>query len=257
MSVDSNTFIAATRAGYMEEAVGGSVYFNGDNTDVMFSNNLFKGLVLGATDPGSSYTSGGFAVDRCNPGEDIRFVGNTFESDSVGLILGTSNAGSGRAPTSGLEFRDSVFRLSSDGVPRSFVSYQFGYWTCPISDVSIINPTYQGGATNATTWTGTGMKSVNFGWELAVSVTDSSGHPIGGATVLLKDSSGNVLYSGASNAQGVAVLDVNTLCYSGTTTFVQTAEGPSTLVVSANGFADHTEVISLIGNLNETIQMHP
>ena len=102
VSVDSNTFVAVTQAGYMTDAAGGSAYFNGGNTNVVFSNNLFKGLVLGTTDPGSGYTAEGFAVDKSAPGESILFQGNTFESDVTGSQLGTGNSGSTTLTPAGL-----------------------------------------------------------------------------------------------------------------------------------------------------------
>lgn len=256
VTIDGNTFVAVTRDGYMKEAVGGSAYFNGGNQNVVLSNNLFKGLVLGAADPGAGYISGGFAIDKCEPGQDVRFVGNTFESNGSGLILGTGNVDRADAPTADLDFKDSVFRRSSEGVPRNFVSYQFGCGPETINNVSIINPSYQNGATDAITWMGTGQKLVHFGWGLTLVVKDSANKPISGATVQLRDSSGKVLYLGNTNAQGVRGFDVRTLYYSGAADPPPTSEGPSTLIVSASGYPDHAEPISLTAKRTKTIQMN-
>ena len=46
---------------------------------------------------------------------------------------------------------------------------------------------------------------------------------------------------------------MNTVHYSGTTNPTQSSEGPATLVVSAAGYANHTEAISLTGDLNKTV----
>ena len=72
VSVTNNTFVAVTQAGYMTDAAGGSAYFNPGNTNVVFSNNLFEGLVLGTTDPGAAYTAEGFEIDTCAPGRVFR-----------------------------------------------------------------------------------------------------------------------------------------------------------------------------------------
>ena len=118
VNVTKDTFIAATKAGgYMTTAAGASAYFNGANTNIVFSNNLFKGLIVGATDPGNSYTARGFEIDKSAPGEDILFLDNTFESDVTGLVVGTGNS-SDNDHESDLLFVDNIFRKSSDGVAQ-------------------------------------------------------------------------------------------------------------------------------------------
>ena len=178
-------------------------------------------------------------------------MGNTFESDATGIVLNDGNGGTNSV--AGLTFIDSVFEESSTGVSRPFTSYHIGYWVQATSDVAFIGSTYLNGATGAVTWAGTGQKDVDFGWVLTLTVTDSSGNQINGATVTLKDASGKVLYIAGTNPQGVASLDVKTVHYSGTTNPQPSNEGPATLLVTAAGYADHTEAISLTADLIKNI----
>jgi PKD repeat protein len=252
--VQNNTFVAVTQAGYMVDAAGGSAYFNAGNTNVIFSNNLFKGLVLGATDPGPGYSASGFEIDHSMAGQNILFVGNTFESNGYGVTIGTNNSNQFDQDAD-LTFRNNIFRASSDGVARPFTSYQLGYWDHTMSNIKFIGSTYQNGATNNINWVGTGQKDVVFGWVLTLTVTDPSGNPIAGAVVSLKDANGKVLYTGVTNNQGIATFNVATVDYSGTTSPTPTNVGPASLSVVKTGFVTDNEPITLTGNTNKSVTL--
>ena len=197
VSVDSNTFIAATRAGYMEEAVGGSVYFNGDNTDVVFSNNLFKGLVLGRPIRGAVIPRG----DSRSTGATRRKISGSWATPSSPTASASSWARA--TPVRGRpRLRGGV---QGQRVPPLVRRRAAEFRLLP---VRLLDLPHQRREHHQSHLPGRCHECDHLDRDrdeigqlrLGVGgVRDGQlGHPIGGATVLLKDSSGNVLYSGAS-----------------------------------------------------------
>jgi PKD repeat protein len=254
VNVTNNTFITITQAGDMTDAAGGSAYFNGSNQNIVFSNNTFEGLVLGSADPGSTYQGNGFEIDKCDDGSGISFVGNTIESNGYGIVLGTTNSNQ-YDQEANLTFVNNTFAKAAIGVNRPFTSYRLGYYGHTISNVNFIGSAYKNGATSAISWGGTGQKTVAFGSLVTVHAADAAGNSLAGAIVILKNSQGVVVSSGATDVSGNVSLDVGTVVYSGTTNSVPAAQGPFSLSASMAGHQSVNLQIPATANMTQTLIM--
>ena len=179
IDVHDNYFEAITGAGLMQGATGARVVtVVAGSSGITFTNNTFKAIVVGSTDPGAAYYAHAIEIDdsEVDANHPLVFNNNTFESDDTGIALGGPAVGTG-APVNNLLFQNSTITVTSDptAVPRTFQSYNFGVNQATMTGVQFLGTSYVNGATSTVTWVGTGQKNVTFGWVLTVQVRQLSG----------------------------------------------------------------------------------
>ncbi|MFZ5997968.1 MAG: S-layer homology domain-containing protein, partial [Nitrospirota bacterium] len=99
----------------------------------------------------------------------------------------------------------------------------------------------------------TAKKEIKASWHLDVNVKNASGSPLSGATVVVKDSAGSVVYNGFTNSGGSIRTDVFQLLdtnVSGSTVVsreIRTSKTPHTIVVTRDGLTS-TRTVAITGN---------
>ncbi|MHB1787771.1 MAG: hypothetical protein ACYCS7_16875, partial [Acidimicrobiales bacterium] len=265
INVHNNTLEAITGAGLMEGAIGTRIVrLPSGSSGITFTNNTFKAICVGPTNPGYGLMTGYFAnaleIDDSEVSSQnaVLFQGNTFDSNGAGITLG-GQAGGADYPVNNLLLVNNTFKATADptALAEPFYSYDFGEQGQSLSGIQIYGSTYQNGAPSVIRFVGNGQKSVTMGWVLTIQVETAQGTPLSGATVNLLAADGTVLQSGTTNAQGSLAIDVGSVRYSGTTSPTSTTISPSALSVSLAGYTPVTQSLSMNGNKSVTVGLTP
>ncbi|MHB1562155.1 MAG: hypothetical protein ACYC61_32305, partial [Isosphaeraceae bacterium] len=265
INVHNNTLEAITGAGLMEGAIGTRIVrLPSGSSGITFTNNTFKAICVGPTNPGYGLQTGYFAnaleIDDSEVSSQnaVLFQGNTFDSNGAGITLG-GQAGGADYPVNNLLLVNNTFKATADptALAEPFYSYDFGEQGQSLSGIQIYGSTYQNGAPSVIRFVGNGQKSVTMGWVLTIQVETAQGTPLSGATVNLLAADGTVLQSGTTNAQGSLAIDVGSVRYSGTTSPTSTTISPSALSVSLAGYTPVTQSLSMNGNKSVTVGLTP
>ena len=244
-----NTFIARTDATLVHAAYGGRISFLVDNTGGDLNNfvtdNVFEAIV-GTTD--TSFYAIGLSLESIGVNDSPHFVGNTVESNDTSLAF-SGNDSAGVNVNQGL-LTSTVIRKSSDGVARAYKSILAGYWIMTVQNVSLIDTSYEGGATPDISWSGSGVKAISIGSLLGVQVESAGGAPLAGATVRVLDKDGGQVFSGTSDANGLLTdIPIVTAVYrqAGTNPSVITTDprGPFQIQVSLARYATSNQSVTL------------
>ncbi|MCE5269195.1 MAG: fibronectin type III domain-containing protein, partial [Planctomycetaceae bacterium] len=255
LHIYNNTFIARTGDGEVHEAIGLRIYMPsntpGADMNVLIENNTFKGIVDSTN---SFYSARAVSLEEvgaiCSP----LFKNNTFESNDTSLGLGGND---GKDAFDG-DFFSNTFSKSSEGATRTYYAVTAGYWNGSVQNVVISDPKYINGATQTIDFPsdyapadGT-TRTVSFGGALAVSVTDTSGKALAGATVTVLDKNGAKVYSGTTDASGqLAGVQLPATTYRQSTTNPDTVtsdgSGPFQVSVSLAGYTTATQTVTQSG----------
>ncbi|MDD2731995.1 MAG: fibronectin type III domain-containing protein [Candidatus Pacebacteria bacterium] len=256
INIHDNSFTAYSGEGYTISCDTIRVTATVNQTEdynVLIKDNLFKAIV--GTSNGS-YSACAASIEDVWEGNLFRFIGNTFESNDISLVLGGAD---GTQVYSGY-FESNTIKKSSEGASRTYKPYQFGYWTGKISGVRILSPTYSGGATETITWQGSGTKEVSFGHILGLRVEDNTGKALSGANVIIKDKNNNQVFSGTTNSSGnISDIQVINTIYKqlGTDYRVISTDNlyPHTLSISLSGYTPYTQSLNLTQASQLTINL--
>jgi hypothetical protein len=257
INIINNYFEAITGVGLMQGAIGARLVVVPAGSTITFTNDTFKAICIGTTDPGPGYYAEAVEVDDVEVGssDPVVFNGCTFESDDTAISLGGSAYIN--PETNNVSFINSSIVLTTDptAVKRSFASYCFGSDNFTLSGIQVMGSTYQNGAPSPIDFVGSGQKSVTVGWVLTTQVDDPNGNPLVGALVDLWNANGTLVGTGTTDSNGNLVLDVGTIQYSGTTNPTAASIAPTSMTVSMTGYATVSRSLSLTANQTITVTL--
>jgi PKD repeat protein/methionine-rich copper-binding protein CopC len=258
INITNNYFEAITGVGLMQGATAVRlIVIPTGSTGISFTNDAFKAICIGTTDPGPAYYAHALEVDDVEVGssDPVVFNGCWFESDDTAIALGGTAYINPK--TNNVSFIDSniILATTPGAVKRTFVSYYFGDQNFTLSGIQVIGSTYQNGAPSTIDFVGSGQKSVTVGWVLTTQVEDTNGNPLVGALVDLWNANGTLVGTGTTDSNGDLVLDVGTIQYSGTTNPTAASVAPISMTVSKSGHAAVSRSLSLTANQTITVTL--
>ena len=210
------------------------------------NNQVYDNVVTVSTTD-AAYTAEGLYADGTSDGSNV-FLSNTVTSNSI--IVSTNDFDGGG---SGFQFVSNTFVEGNS--PQGFVSIQAGYWTQPSTGNVYLDNTWQGGASGDDVGlcsSGGAAYSLATEWYLNLTVVDSTGKPIAGATVTaVATGGGSDTETAATDISGKARLMLTQFQCSGTTyppASSYTYCTPYTLTVSSPGYASATRTVTATGS---------
>jgi parallel beta-helix repeat protein len=239
VNIHDNTITAYTDEGEAEGAVGMRVTLYGTWTadpNINVYDNEFKAIVETTN---ASYYATAYELADIVANAVVRATGNTFSSNHISQSIGGED---GAEALEGV-FVGNTYAKVAEGAEVTHISIRAGYYVDD-AEVTIISPTFTGGASSGLTYAGTGTKTMHEGWLLTVDVDDASGDPVVGATVSVEDTDSVEVASGTSDANGL----VEDLEIVETTTTVVGTGTPSvddrndhTINVTAAGYQNYSQ----------------
>jgi hypothetical protein len=223
-----------------------------DNANINIHDNIFKAVVTSAN---PSYRARAFVLDGVDPGINPLVAHDVFESNDASLGL---TDGSGGAVDDVLLLGDTL-RKSAGGASRLYTGVAAGYYNRAIHDVRLIDTRYEGGASPAITWGGTGVKDIEVGWLVSVAVRGADGTPQAGATVKVSDKTGAQVATGTTDASGLLtgiplVAVVYTQGGTSPAAITATTSGPFQ-VVAQGGKGKGSALLNLTGDTSLTLTL--
>jgi PKD repeat protein len=266
LSFYNNTFSATTGPGGDWAAAGARISLNNVNgqlnvANITFTNNTFRAILTAPIPNLVGYRSGGRAwgltLAGISAGTGLTFTGNTMDSNFVSLNFGDDDGWT--TMDDGVLFVGNTISKSSAGATLSYVSIAAGDWGTGTNNIQMVDTQYVNGATSGVLFLGTQAKQISFGVLLNVSVVDSSGNPVSGATVTILDQAGNQVFTGTTNQGTITGIPLMT-----TTLYVaqggddnnptRTANNPFT-ISATSGTKSATETLTLNGDQSTTLQL--
>ena len=228
IDISGNTFIANCGIGYSQHAYAVWISYvnnNGamNNANVNLHDNTIEGIV-NTTDP--SYDAYALVLDQVDAGINMTISNNVLESNDTSLSIGGYNDGN----ISGLTFLGNTLDISNAGPARTYTGILAGFDVTQISNVSILDTQLENGATANITWAGSGTKNIQVGAILNMDVENPNGSAASGATVRVYNGSGQLVYQGTTNSQGL-LSNIPLV----TTTYTQAGSNPAVITTSTSG----------------------
>lgn len=210
--IEANSLVAlaGSAPGMSMFAAGGKFNFQNisgclDGANVVFRNNLFKGIVVDKTLCPPNYVAYGLVFCRVDPGTGMSYLGNTLESNMRPLNFGSSDG----INESDITMIGTTLVKSADGDQAvAYRTIEVGDWTSTVHNVRLIDTTYQGGASASPVFETATAKDISFGHTLTLTVVDGSGVPQAGAAVAVQDAAGASLFAGTTDAAGDCVAPI-------------------------------------------------
>lgn len=221
------------------------------NTGISFANNTFKAV---DTTTDTSTFAKALVIDGIDAGINPTFMGNWIESNDISLAINDSDGGN----VSDVTLTGNTLAKSLDGAARPYTGIRAGYWIDQIHNVQLFDTQTAQGATTAITWSGSGTKDIEVGSLVTLTAEDSTGAVISGASVLVTDPNGVVVFSGVTDANGQVVDSLITTEYTQSgadpTAITTQTFGPFSVtaisgIQSATAIVDPTVTTSLVLNL--------
>jgi len=165
-------------------------------------------------------------------GLPMSFKNNTFKSNNLPIRIGGSDGGAYNVSFSG----DKIIKGDN---PINFKSVTLGWWILGATGINLLDVTGQNGADVHDIkfdYSDSGAPfDAKIAWTLTVTVRDSSGNNVSGASVQINDSKGSVAASGVTNAQGIFAAQLTEETFVGTDVPTQTTYTPHTVTASYSG----------------------
>jgi hypothetical protein len=246
----NNSFVAYTDIGLSWACAGARIsQLNGwnssahdnDNSNNLFTNCLFKGIVLnpdtGLSAPNSS-NAWGLTLSRVDTGTGLKFVDCTFESNAVSINIGDNDSSSGDEHD--VTFLSPIIKKSTEGSGMAHYGIVLGDWGNNVSDIRIYDPDYAGLAVPGITFLSTPVKDATIGGLLDLTVNNANATPAVGASVTINNAVPTLVYSGTTNGSGqILGIPLLTTKYSQLTTdpnaITQTSYNPFALAATLGG----------------------
>jgi len=203
INIHDNTFIA--RTGSVSDDCHAAIAFrlnypvNTIGSSNLIENNTFKAIVETTN---TNYYAKAFVIENMNAGGGMTYVNNVLESNDNSLTFGWSDAGTMLHTLSG-EYISNTIRKSSEGATRTYIGIQAGSETKQVQGVRLIDMKYEGGATSAIVWLGSGTKDISVGWLVSVYAHNGT-TPLSGASVNILDKTNNLFLSRNTDSNGQA-----------------------------------------------------
>ena len=249
-----NTFIVNASDSYNGTGVNswGRALFVG-LPDASLKADIHDNVIIATNNDGKGKAAG-IAIVTNNLSPNLKFRNNRVESNWANVLLADDYGhADGYA-----RFIDNTF-VKRDNY-SNYKTVRSQYSSLPSTGVFTGN-TMENGASMENIdleFSGTGKKDIFVYWHLGVTVKNSSGTALSGASVSVKDSTGKVVYSGQTGSNGSITTDVLQFeagNLSGSTVVsreVKTTKTPYTITVSKDGL---TAAKSVTVNANMTVDM--
>jgi hypothetical protein len=258
LSVSDNTFIGEADSTSTLGTIGAWITLvnnpgaTAPNSAISFTGNQFEAF-SSSTVHGTSATA--LAIDGIDPGINPTFIGNTLTSNNISLALTDSDA----TAVSDVTLIGNSLAKSTSSTPLPYSGIVAGYWVDTIQGVNLIDTQAVDGATTAIHWTGSGSKELSTGSSLAVTVTNTQGSPLSGASVAILNANGTQIGSGTTGSDGVlANIAVPSTQYqqlgSNPNQIAQRSLGPFT-IVATSGSSSVSKAVAINGDTSVTVQI--
>ena len=163
---------------------------------------------------------------------------------------------------SNVMFYNPTFIKGSNASPN-YVTFNFYSYDSPMTNLHFIDPTFENGA-SATSyhmlkigeWEGYSYMEYFIDYTYTLTVENSSGVPIPGAAVAITNALGKQVFSGYTNANGVASTTLTDLhVFNSTSSITQEVDTPDTVAISANGYTAKNFSVTMTQTTNQTQQL--
>jgi hypothetical protein len=243
LNIRGNTFAARCGPGLVREAAAVRISYANRGGAMNDANIVLAGNTLRATaaTPDLSYRARALVLDRVEAGINLTIRDNILESNDVSLALGDRDGGA-----EAVTLLDTTLRKSAAGPQRPYSGILAGYYNRDIRSIRLVGTRYEGGATAAVAWAGTGRREVQRGGLLSVRVVDGNGQPVSGAAVRVLDREGREVAFGKTGADGMAreMLILTCVCRPGSPRGIEERRGPHRVLASHVGAAAEESYLS-------------
>jgi hypothetical protein len=165
----------------------------GNNSNLLIDHNTFMAVTYSADS-----RAFGVTLDGIDPGTGLSISKDTFSSNDTSLALGDLD--SWQQTEAGILLAHDVFTNPARGLTLPYVAVDAGYGDNTDQGIQIIDAIYRSG--NNWLWEYETTKDVETGWLLNVTVKNSAGAVLAGATMQILDGSGQLVCSGTTDANG-------------------------------------------------------
>jgi hypothetical protein len=249
----NNTFMARANGNGAWAAVGLRITEQnysgfGDDSNLLINHNTFQAITYAQADRAFAIT-----LDSIDNGTGLTIKNNVLSSNDTSLALGDMDAW--QETEAGVLFVRDTFVNPGRGVVLPYVAVDAGYGDNTDQNIEIIDAVYKSGS--SWLWEYGKTKDVETGWQLNVTVKDSAGAAVAGATVQIFNAAGQLVYSGTTNASGqvtsipLAVTELEQLT-SDPTDITSVPLGPFQLVIS-QGTLTTSETFTMTGDRSLTL----
>jgi len=218
-------------------------------TNVYVHDNTFTAVSTGTYD---AYAMKIEYIDKAR--ETLRFENNTVVTNSKWLKGGR---------LSNLDFKSNTFLLGEnpqDPLQPLVASYWPVEEQYAVRDIKFINNQYPDGTTRDL-FAGSAIRyprggvdpysSFHYSWTLGLNVTDETGDPISGASVLIRDKEDNEVYAGTTEAGRLETVLDEFLNEGG----VKTEFNPYTVTIAAEGYETFSEEVVVDQPMELTVNL--